>query len=105
MLYGFKVGAYVRGESTKVNGIAIPGNLTWVKNIDCDIQSYSKELLLKQYGYNIEVNKRIFMDFDPNIKIGTILYYTNSQNVIEKYEVKAIPWDQAIMEVICLGIS
>lgn len=104
-MYDYKVGVYVRGVSTKVNGMSIPGELVKVKDIDCDMQPYSKELLLKQYGYNIEVNKRFFTDFDPNIKIGTILYYTNPQYVIEKYEVKAIPWEEPTMEVIALGIS
>jgi len=104
MLYGHKVSLYSRGESTKVGGICIPGESSWIKDINCDMQSYSKELLLKQYGYDIQVNKRIFMDFDPEIKIGTILYYTNSQNNVEKYEVKAIPWEDNIMEVICLGV-
>ncbi|HBV88312.1 MAG TPA: hypothetical protein DEF42_17105 [Desulfosporosinus sp.] len=105
MLYDYKVGIYTKGETTKVGGIAIPSTLSWIKDIDCDMQSYSKELLLKNYGYDIEVNKRFFMDFDPNIKIGTVLYYTNSQNIVEKYEVKKIPWEEPIMEVICLGIS
>ena len=105
MLYDYKVKVYGRGASIKVGGIAIPGELGWIKEMDCDMQSYSKELLIKQYGYDIEVNKRFFMDFDPNIKIGTILKYTNSQNNVETYEVKKIPWDKPIMEVICLGIS
>lgn len=104
MLFNFKVGVYNRLPSTKLNGIVTPGILTKIKDIDCDIQSYSKELLLKQYGFNIEVNKRMFLDYDPNIKIGTVFYYTNPQNVVEKYEVKAIPWDESIMEVMCLGI-
>lgn len=96
----------MRGESAKVNGINIKGSLAWIKDVDCDIQPYSKELLIKQYGYDIEVNKRIFMDFDTDIKIGTILYYTNSQNNVEIYEVKAILWeDEPTMEVVCLKVT
>lgn len=104
MLCNYKVGVYNRLPSTKVNGVTIPSTPTWVKDVYVDIQPYSTSLLMKQYGYNIEVNKRIFLDFDPNIKIGTIFYYTNPQNVVEKYEVKAIVnWDY--LEVMCLGIS
>lgn len=99
-----KVGIYNRLPSTKVNGVVIPSTPTWVKDINCDIQPFSTALLLKQYGYNIEVNKRIFMEFDSAIKIGTILYYTNPQSVLEKYEVKTIVnWDY--LEVMALGIS
>ena len=44
------------------------------------------------------------MDSDDSVKIGSIFYYTNSQDIIEKYEVKAIPWDTDYLEVVCLGI-
>jgi len=104
MFYNFKVGVWNRALSTKVNGIVIPGVLAWVKDLDCDIQPYSTALLLKAYGYDIEVNKRIFMDYDSAIKIGTIFYYTNLQDVVEKYECKAIiNWDY--LEVMCLGVT
>jgi hypothetical protein len=103
MFYDYKVGIYNKAQSIKVDGITIPGIPTYIKDIDCDIQPYSRTLLIKGYGYDIEVTNRLFMDFDANVKIGTILYYTNSQNVIEKYEVKAIiPWDY--LEVMCFGL-
>ncbi len=103
MFYNFKVGLWNRLPSTKVNGITIPGVLTWVKDSMVDLQPYSTALLLKDYGYSIEVNKRIFMDADPDVKIGTVFYYTNPQGVVEKYEVKVvIPWDY--MELACLGV-
>lgn len=104
MLCNYKVGIYNRLPSTKVGGINIPGELSWVKDTEVDIQPYSAALLLKQYGYDIEVNKRIFMDFDADIKIGTVFYYTNSENIIEKYEAKIIiNWDY--LEVAVLRIS
>lgn len=103
MFKNFTVGIWNKAPSTKVNGITIPGVLTFVKNVDCDIQPYSTALLLKTYGYNIEVNKRIFMDFDADVKIGTVFYYTNPQGIVEKYEVKTvIQWDY--LEVACLGV-
>ena len=103
MFNNFTVGIWNRGPSTKVNGITIPGVLAWVRDADVDIQPYSQALLLKDYGYNIECTKRIFSDFDTDIKIGTVLYYTNPQNILEKYEVKIIiNWDY--LECACLGV-
>lgn len=103
MFKNYTVEIWNKAASTKINGITIPGVLTFVKNVDCDIQPYSTALLLKTYGYNIEVNKRIFMDFDTDVKIGTVFYYTNPQGIVEKYEVKTvIQWDY--LEVACLGI-
>ena len=93
MKQDFTAGIYIKTEGYQdSHGSWIPGGEELVKNIDCDIQPYSQELLLKEYGYNIEVNKRIFIDdFEPDIKIGTILKYVNKQGVTEVYEVKAIP--------------
>lgn len=72
---------------------------TFIKSIDCDIQPYSTELLLKNYGYNIEVSKRIFMDIDTDIKVGSILKYNNANLEVRK----TIPWDN-YMEVFVYGI-
>lgn len=103
MLADYSVGMYNRGSSTKVNGVTIPGVLTWVKDSMVDIQPYSTALLLKEYGYSVEVNKRILMDYDPTVKIGTVFYYTNLQGVVEKYEAKTvIQWDY--LDVACLGV-
>lgn len=105
MLKNFNVDIYNKSAGKKVDGIYIPGNFTTPKNIDVDIQPYSTELLLKDYGWNIEVNKRIFVDYnDEDIKIGTVIKYTNKQNVVESYEVKKfIPWNNH-MEIFALGI-
>ncbi|AZV58832.1 hypothetical protein [Clostridium sp. AWRP] len=102
----FTVGIYVKTEGHQdSHGSWVPGGENKVKDIDCDIQPYSQELLLKKYGYDIKVNKRIFIDdFEPSIKIGTILKYLNKQNQTEAYEVKSIPWDDGYMEVMCLAI-
>lgn len=80
-------------------GAWVDGNYKFIKSKFVDIQPYSTELLLKDYGYNIEVTKRIFDEVDDDIKIGTILRYKD-----EKYEVrKIIPWND-YMEVMCYGI-
>lgn len=104
MIKNQKVGVY--------NNVPIPDsyggsldNFTWLKDMCLDIQPYSSALLLKNYGYNIEVNKRIYVDhFDSNIKIGTILKYKDKYGVDTSLEVKAIPWDDGYMEVMGLAI-
>lgn len=64
------------------------------KNISVDFQPYNTELLLKNYGYNIEVTNRIFYEhfgIDSDIKVGSILKNTDDT---QEYEVrKFIPWD------------
>ena len=103
MFYDYTVGVWNKGPSTKVNGITIPGVLTYVKDVMVDIQPYSQTLLLKDYGYDISVNKRLFMDYDTSIKIGTVFFYVNLQGITEKYECKQIiNWDY--LEVMCLGL-
>ena len=104
MLKKYNVDVFNKASSTKVNGITIEGQLEFVKNIDCDMQPYSRALLIKAYGYDLEVTKRIFMDIDPDVRIGTVFHYTNLQGIVEKYEVKAIPWDEGYFEVMCNGI-
>ncbi len=89
MLCDYSVGVYNRLPSTKVNGVTIPGALAFVKTIDCDMQPYSTELFIRQYGYNIETTKRFFIGDIADIKIGTVLMYG-----AEKHEVKKIiSWD------------
>jgi hypothetical protein len=89
MLSNYSVGVWNREPSTKVNGVTIPGVLAWVRNIDVDMQPYSQELFIRQYGYNIEVTKRFFIEDIRDIKIGTVLQYG-----AEKHEVKkVIAWD------------
>jgi len=101
----FKVSVYNKSPGTKVGGIFIPGVLAWVKDIMCDVQPYSRALLLKTYGYDIEVNYRIYVDyFDKDIKIGTIIKYIDKYDKELSLEVKAIPWDDEYMEVMLLGI-
>ncbi|MBV4417123.1 hypothetical protein [Clostridium tyrobutyricum] len=106
MLENFTVGLYVKTEGHNTGTGWVPGTDEHKKDIDCDIQPYSQELLLKDYGYDIKVNKRIFIDYyEPLIEIGTILKYVNRRGETEVYEVKAIPWDDEYMEVACLAIQ
>ena len=89
MFCDYTVDIYNRAPSTKVNSVTKQGDLTFVKNIDCDMQPYSTELLQKSYGYDIPVTKHFYIDDIENIKIGTVLQYKN-----DKHEVKKIiPWN------------
>lgn len=105
MLKNFNVDILTRAKGKKVNGIFKPGILSQTENIYCDIQPYSTALLIKSYGWDIEVNKLILLDYyDSNIKVGTVIQYTNKQSVLESYEVmKTIPWD-GFMEIFALGV-
>lgn len=106
MLQNFTVGVYIKTEGHQdSHGSWVPGGEEHVKDIDCDIQPYSQELLLKDYGYNIEVTNRIFCDLDTDIKIGTILKYKDKWNQDKSYEVrKIIPWDD-YMEVMVFELQ
>ena len=100
------VGLWNKGASTNVNGVVVPGVLTWIKDIQCDVQPYTTQLLLLAYGYNIAVSNRIYIDyFDANIKVGSILKYVDGYGNTLNLEVKIIPWNDQYMEVICLGVS
>lgn len=103
MIKSHKVGVWNKTPSTKIEGITIPGVLTWVKDIYVDIQPYSKALLLKEYGMDIEVIKRVYIDyFDSNIKIGSVFRYIDGYGKVVDLLVKAIPWDDQFMEVMCI---
>lgn len=104
MLNNFIVSLYNKTGQKDENG-AYVGTSAYVKDIDVDIQPYSTQLLLNQYGYEIKVNKRIFIDHcDSDVKIGSILKYTDINNKTTSYEVKVIPWDDGYMEVCCFGV-
>lgn len=60
-----------------------------VGSLMVDVQPYSSEKLKKDYGYDIECTKRIFMDFNKNMVESTLIKYRN-----EIFEVKKIiEWD------------
>lgn len=64
----------------------------YVKDVVVDKQPYNKELLLRNYGYNIEVTDRLFYEKfggDTDIQINYIL-----KNGTEEYEIRQIiTWD------------
>jgi len=79
-------GGYISGEETS-------------KEIDVDMQPYSRELLLRKYGYDIQVSKLMICDLDNDIKEGSIVVYKD-----KNYIVKKIPCDEKHMEVVLDGL-
>lgn len=78
-----------KSDDTKVDGITIPGAPTLIRSIDCDMQPYSTELLMKNYGYDIPVTKRFFIDDIADIDIGTVLKVNTDRHEVKKI----VPWD------------
>ena len=76
------------------NGINVVNQDNYIKEIDVDLQPYNTALLLKNYGYNIEVTNRIFYE-DIDIIIGNRLKDIDDiGNVKHIYQVqKIIVWD------------
>lgn len=101
----FTAQLYSIGGNKNENGDFIE-SATFVKNIDCDIQPYSKELFLKTYGYTVECTKRIFCDLDININIGSVFKYKTPLNTIEIYTItKIINWDNTYLEMAALEVD
>lgn len=84
---------YSYGIGTKNSHGDWVANLVEIKKIDVDRQPYNKELLLKQYGYDVDVTDRLMYEHfgpDDDIKINSILKDTSDN----EYEVrKIIQWD------------
>jgi guanylate kinase len=79
------------------NRIYHEGKLEKSKSLMVDIQPYSAERLKKDYGYEMDVTKRIFCEIDSSIKINTVIKYNNYSMEVKKI----IEWDD-YMEIFCL---
>lgn len=98
MFYNKQVEIWNMGEGYKdSDGIYHEGGLDKTKTLMVDIQPYSTERLKKDYGYEIDVNRRIFCDLDRDIKINTVIKYKGNSMEVKKY----LDWDD-YMEVFCL---
>lgn len=91
-------------KTTRV-GVSIVNEDNWIKDIDVDLQPYNTALLLKNYGYNIEVTNRIFYE-DTDISIGNRLKDIDPEgNVKHIYQVqKIITWD-TYQEIFTLEVA
>lgn len=98
MFYNKEIDIWNIGEGYKDDdGIYHEGGLQYSKTLMVDVQPYSTERLKKDYGYEIDVNKRIFMDLDDSIQINTVIKYKGNSMEVKKY----LEWDD-YMEVFCL---
>lgn len=100
MFYDKKIELYKEGQpiKNKYGGTAI-GKPVYIKTINCDVQAYSRELFKKEYGYDIDVSERVFMDLDAEAIEGRIIKYNNNDYEIKK----TIEWDD-YMELMIYGL-
>jgi len=77
-------------------GTRSKGNPTRRKTFLGTVQPFTRELLLKKYGYDVIVTKVIYCDIDKDIKEHTILKYND-----DFYKVKKIMEWSYHMEVFC----
>lgn len=95
--YNKTIELYSSGDDVRNDaGIVITSAPLYIKNIECDIQPYSKDLLYKNYGYQVDCTKRVFCEIDNDVKLGCIIKY----NSINYKIVKIIEWDTYIEVVI-----
>lgn len=100
MFYNKEIEIWKMGEGYKdADRIYHEGRLEKTKSLMVDVQPYSTERLKKDYGYEIDVNKRIFCDLDDSIKINAVIKYKGNFMEVKKY----LEWDD-YMEVFCLEI-
>lgn len=62
-----------------------------------DVQPYNMNLAVRDYGYQVECTKRIFMDIIPEITESAVIRYKNQFYKIQK----VIDWED-YLDVICL---
>lgn len=70
-------------------GIVGEEQYRYVKSVKVDIQPYSKDKLIKEYGYDLETTKRMFTDLDSDIDESTLVLYRGKPFRI----VKVVEWD------------
>lgn len=76
------------------HGDWITGEPVFIKNIDVDKQPYNRALMLKQYGYDVDVTDRLMYEHfgnDADIGVNSVLKDISTG---DEYEVrKIISWD------------
>ncbi|MGF7184962.1 hypothetical protein GGQ84_001047 [Desulfitispora alkaliphila] len=91
MFYNKKLKLYKRGEGYfDDRRIWHEGELEHIKTINCDVQPYSKSLLMKDYGYAVECQNRAFINPDSDFELFNRVEYQDKQFKI----VKVIEWDE-----------
>ena len=97
----FTISVYARLGAKDEHGEWVEGIPTWVKDIEVDIQPYSRTRLMRDYGFDIECTNRIFTnDVDTDIKVNTVIMWGSLTFKVQKI----IPWEN-YMEVVVLQIE
>ncbi|MHC1683422.1 MAG: hypothetical protein AB6733_10780 [Clostridiaceae bacterium] len=101
MFYDKQVDLYnvQEGTTNTITGVYKEGGPQYIKSIMCDIQPYSKEKLQKDYGYEIDVSKRIFCDLDDSIELTSVIKYMDLELEVKKI----IEWDD-YLEIFALEV-
>ena len=73
-------------------GIMQKGEKQFVKSIDCDVQPYSKSHLYRDYGFDEEVQYRVFCGCDFSMKNGSKVKYKDGFYKV----VRIVEWDDYI---------
>lgn len=88
--YNKKISIYEYTKKIDENGIVRSGVYELaLLDIPCDVQPYSAEKLKRDYGYDLEVSKRVFCDIYPEILESSVVLYRNQTYKIQKI----IEWD------------
>lgn len=90
MFYNKNIEIWIKGKKEKNNiGQIVETPPSKVKEILVDVQPYSREEILKDYGFTVDCSKRIFMDLeDININTNLIKYKNRPYDIK-----KIIEWD------------
>lgn len=70
-------------------GAWVDGEMEIIKTIECDVQPLTNEIAYREYGYNQNVEYRVFADIDELLKNGTTVKYKEHEMMI----VKVVLWD------------
>jgi len=89
MFYDKQISILTQASGTTNDyGVYVEGKETVLQTIVADVQDYNKELLFKQYGYDLDCQYRLFCDTNSNIQEGVIIQYSSL-----RYKVMKIMWD------------
>lgn len=89
MFYTKIVEIYQLESVTDDWGAIVEEQYTLVKRCRVDIQPNSKDKLNREYGYDLETTKRMFVDIDPQITEASLIVYDGKPYHV----VKIIEWD------------
>lgn len=99
MFYDKKVKLYKKGNVVvNDHGAADRSEDIFICDIKVDLQPYSRELLKRDYGIDEICSKRMFCDFNDNVKNDRVVVYNGKKYFI----VALIEWDD-YMDVILNG--